>query len=99
MPIDSDYCIDRKEVARVLGISIPTVHRILRNGANGRPPLRHFRVGVAIRIRVSDLERWIASEPTPTKPVRGRPRGSTKAAMARRRAGVAKAEMDMSPTP
>ena len=96
MPIDSDYCIDRKEVARVLGISIPTVHRILRHGANGRPPLPHFRVGVAIRIRVSDLENWIASEPTPTKPVRGRPRGSTNAAMARRRAAQAD---EMSPNP
>jgi excisionase family DNA binding protein len=96
MAIESDYYVDRKEVARVLGISIPTVHRILRNGANGRPPLPHFRVGVAIRIKVSDLEKWIESEPTPTKPVLGRPRGSTKAAMARRRSAQAD---EMSPNP
>lgn len=95
--IEMDYCIDRKEVARLLGVSVPTVYRLIKFGANGRPPLPHMKVGRSVRIKITDFEAWLETEPKPVKPVRGRPLGSTKAAMTRRRA-EAQAEMAMSPT-
>ena len=92
-----DYCIDRKEVARLLNVSVPTVYRLLKFGANGGPPLPHFKVRSAVRIRIREFEAWLETQPTPVKPIRGRPKGTTKAVLASRRA--AKAEMDMSLTP
>ena len=81
-----DYFIDRRELSRIMAVSIASVDRMVKHGANGRPPLPARKIGSSVRIKVADFEAWIASQPTPVKPVRGRPRGSTKAAMARRRA-------------
>ena len=92
-----NYFIDRQEIARVLNVSKSSVDRLVRHGANGRPPLPARKIGQSVRVKVADFEAWIASQPTPVKPVRGRPKGSTKAAIARRRA-EAQAEMAMSPT-
>lgn len=92
-----DYFIDRQEIARILSVSMASVDRLLKQGANGRPPIPAKKLGRSVRIKITDFERWIESQPTPVKPIRGRPRGSTKAAIARRRAAEAQAEM--SPTP
>lgn len=84
--------MDKRAVAEILGVSVVTVYRLIRWGANGRPPLPAKRFGRAVRIRRSDFEAWIASQPTPATPKRGRPKGSTKAAMIARRAAEAMAE-------
>lgn len=88
-----------RDVATLLSISVPTVTRLMKQPLTGRPPLPAKKIGGCLRVRRSELEAWIEESNKPVKPVRGRPLGSTKAAMARRRAEAAQSEMAMSPTP
>ena len=85
------------EVATILAISQPTVWRLIKKDNSGRPPLPAKKIGSSLRIRRSELESWIEASSRPVKPPRGRPKGSTKAAMARRRAEAAQSEMSPSP--
>lgn len=81
--------LNRRAAADFLGISVPTLDRLIKNGTPDRGPLPARKIYAVVRIDRAELESWVASMPTPTTPRRGRPRGSTKAAMAARRAAQA----------
>jgi excisionase family DNA binding protein len=51
---DSERCVDLREAAKVLSVCVRTVRREIERGR-----LIAFRVGRSLRIRVSDLRRYM----------------------------------------
>ena len=56
---DSDRAVTLREVARILGVCVRTVRREIDRGR-----LIGFRVGRSVRIRVSELQRYIEQQTT-----------------------------------
>lgn len=56
--IEIDHLLSREEVAKIYGVSIPTVDRWAREGT--LPPA--FKIGKTTRWRTSDIKKHIAGE-------------------------------------
>ncbi|HQT90264.1 MAG TPA: helix-turn-helix domain-containing protein [Acidiphilium sp.] len=82
--------IDLKSAARLMSVSVPTVRRLIQSAAAAdRPPLPAKHIARCVRIKRSDLMKWIDAAPSVVKPRRGRPKGATKAMMKARSAAEA----------
>ncbi len=56
----SDRLLNEHDVARITGLSVASVRRwrLLRQGP------KYLKVGAAVRYRLTDVDKWLASRPT-----------------------------------
>lgn len=57
-PVDDERCVSLKEAARLLQVCVRTLRREIERGR-----LSAFRVGRSLRIKLSELRRYMNREP------------------------------------
>lgn len=57
-PVDDERCVSLKEAARLLHVCVRTLRREIERGR-----LSAFRVGRSLRIKLSELRRYMNQEP------------------------------------
>jgi len=62
---DTPFLLDKRETAKLIGVSVRTLDRLIRDPDN---PLPHVPVGRFIKFRPADVQAWIDAKVTTDAP-------------------------------